>query len=191
MQSGAQRERVAVAHHQRQQAAGRQHPRQPREQRVGLLDVHQHPVAQHHVEAARQEVHAGVPAVALHDPHPLPDALRLAGQRLTRDRDHRGVPLHAGHLVPGPGQPQRLGALAHPDVEHAQPPAHGEAPGYLLVQLPGHQLLPYDVAKPGQSCRPGLGRVPGERRRAQGRSPRLTWGFGSRRRRIWSERISA
>ncbi len=102
-------------------------------------------MAQHHVEAARQEVHAGVPAVALDDPHPLPDALGLPGQRVPRRGDHRRVPLQAGHLVPGPCQPQRLGALPHADVEDPQPLAHREAADYLLVELPGHQLLPYDV----------------------------------------------
>ncbi|MFD7234971.1 hypothetical protein ACFWAT_06635 [Streptomyces syringium] len=41
----------------------------------------------------------------------------------------------------GTGQPQRLRALAEADVEHAQPPADREPRGYLLVQLPGDQLL--------------------------------------------------
>ncbi|MFG3393223.1 hypothetical protein [Streptomyces parvus] len=41
----------------------------------------------------------------------------------------------------GPREAQRLGALAHADVQDTQPPAHREPPGYLLVQLPGDQLL--------------------------------------------------
>jgi hypothetical protein len=66
-----------------------------------------------------------------------------------------------------------------------------EPPGYLLVELPGHQFLPDDVPQSAQLVQPGIRRAPGERRSAQGRSPRLTCGFGSRRRRIWRERISA
>ncbi|GAA1426229.1 hypothetical protein GCM10009601_34730 [Streptomyces thermospinosisporus] len=93
--------------------------------------------------------------------------------------------------MPGPGQPQRLRALAHADVQHPQPPADREAGGYLLVQLAGDQFLPYDVPQAAELAQPGLGRAAGERRRAQGRSPRLTWGLGSRSRCICSERISA
>ncbi|GAA5042404.1 hypothetical protein GCM10023336_03220 [Streptomyces similanensis] len=89
----------------------------------------------------------------------------------------------------GPGEPQRLRAPAHPDVEHPQPLPDGEPPGYLLLQLPGDQFLPYDVAQPARPGRPGIGRAPGESSRAQGRSPRLTCGFGSLSRRIWRERI--
>ncbi|GHF91227.1 hypothetical protein GCM10018783_72580 [Streptomyces griseosporeus] len=136
-------------------------------------------------------MHAGLPAVALHDPHPLPDALGLAGQRRTGRGDHRRVLLQAGHLVTGAGQPQRLRALAHPDVEHPQPLPDREPPGYLLVELARDQLLPYDVTQPAEPAQPGVRRTPGERRRAQGRSPRLTCGLGSRSRRICRERIRA
>jgi hypothetical protein len=93
--------------------------------------------------------------------------------------------------MPGPGQPQRLRALAHPDVEDPQPLPHREPPGYLLVELPGHQLLPYDITQAAQLVQPGIRRAPGEGCCAQGRSPRLTCGFGSRSRRIWRVRISA
>nr|BFD85256.1 hypothetical protein StreXyl84_46570 [Streptomyces sp. Xyl84] len=92
--------------------------------------------------------------------------------------------------MPGPGQPQCLRALPHPDVEHPQPLPDGKAPGYLLVELPGHQFLPYDITQSAQLRQPGVRRTPGESGRTQGRSPRLTCGFGRRRRRIWSERIS-
>ncbi|MDT0475248.1 hypothetical protein AB0465_40830 [Streptomyces griseoviridis] len=44
----------------------------------------------------------------------------------------------------GPRQPQRLDALPGAHVEHPQPPPDREARGYLLVELPGDQLLPYD-----------------------------------------------
>ncbi len=148
-------------------------------------------MAEDHVEAARQEVHTGVPAVALDDAHPAADALGLRGQRLPRDGDQPRLPLDPGHLVPGPRQPQRLCALPHPDVEHPQPLPHGEAGGYLLVDLAGHQLLSYDLTQRPQPVEPGLGGVPGESRRAQGRSPRLTCGFGNLRRRIWRVRIRA
>ena len=95
-----------------------------------------------------------------------------------------------GHRVPGAGQAQGLGALAHADVQHAQAPAHRETPGYLLVELTGHELLADDVAQPAEALEPGAG-GPGEpgRLAAQGRSPRLTCGLGSRSRRIWSVRI--
>ncbi|GAB1330101.1 hypothetical protein ACE1SV_44400 [Streptomyces sennicomposti] len=89
----------------------------------------------------------------------------------------------------GAREAQRLRALAHPDVEHPQPLPDGEPPGYLLLQLPGDQFLPYDIAQPAQLGQPGIGRVPGEGGRAQGRSPRLTCGFGSLSRRICRERI--
>ncbi len=91
----------------------------------------------------------------------------------------------------GPSEPQRLGALTHTDVEDPQPLPHRVPPGYLLIELPGHQLLSYDVPQSAQPAQPGIRRAPGERRRAQGRSPRLTCGFGSRSRRIWRERIRA
>ncbi|GGL85653.1 hypothetical protein GCM10010129_31710 [Streptomyces fumigatiscleroticus] len=93
--------------------------------------------------------------------------------------------------MPGPGQPQRLRALSHAHVEHPQPLPDREPRGYLLLQLPAHQLLPDRVAQAAEAAEPGLRRVPGERRRAQGRSPGLTIGFGSRSRRIWRVRISA
>ncbi|GGV68299.1 hypothetical protein GCM10010294_23910 [Streptomyces griseoloalbus] len=91
----------------------------------------------------------------------------------------------------GPGQPQRLRTPAHAHVEHPQPPPDREAPHYLLLQLAGHQLLPNDVPQTGEPAEPVPRRAVGIRRGAQGRSPRLTWGLGSRSRRIWSERISA
>ncbi|GEK04132.1 hypothetical protein TNCT1_64080 [Streptomyces sp. 1-11] len=87
-----------------------------------------------------------------------------------------------------PGQPQRLRTPAHPHVEHPQPLPDREPPGHLLVELPGHQLLSHDVT---QAARPGVGRTPGQSLCAQGRSPRLTCGFGSLSRRICSERIRA
>ena len=92
--------------------------------------------------------------------------------------------------VPGAGQAQRLRALAHADVEHAQPLPHGEARGYLLVELPGDQLLADRVAQSAEPAQP-LGGHPREAGglRAQGRSPRLTCGLGRRSRRIWSVRI--
>jgi hypothetical protein len=184
-------QRVGIAYQQREQPARGQHPRQPREERVRLLDVHEYAVAQHHVEAAGQEVHARLAAVALEEPHPAPDALGLGGQRLPGHGEHLRVLLEAGHLMPGPGQPQRLRALAHSDVEHPQSLPDREPAGYLLVELPGHQLLSYDITQPAQLAQPGIRRASGERCRAQGRSPRLTCGFGSRRRRIWRVRISA
>jgi len=134
-------------------------------------------------------VHPGVPAVALHQTDPLADALGLTGQGPARGRDHRRVLLDPGHLVTEPGQPQRLRALAHPHVEYSQPLPDREPPGYLLVELPGDQLLSYDITQPAQPVQPGVGRTPGESLCAQGRSPRLTCGFGSRSRRICSERI--
>ncbi|GED87448.1 hypothetical protein TNCT6_45330 [Streptomyces sp. 6-11-2] len=93
--------------------------------------------------------------------------------------------------MPGPGQPQRLRALAHPHVEHPQPLPDREPRGYLLVELPGHQLLSYDITQPTQFVQPGVRGTLGESGRAQGRSPRLTCGLGSRSRRIWRERIRA
>lgn len=92
--------------------------------------------------------------------------------------------------MPEPGKAQRLRALAHPDVQHPQPLPDGVPSGYLLVQLARDQLLPYDVPQPAQLLQPRLRDVAGERR-AQSFVPRLTCGFGSRSRRIWSERISA
>ncbi|MDX2700610.1 hypothetical protein [Streptomyces ipomoeae] len=47
--------------------------------------------------------------------------------------------------MPGPGQPQRLRALPHTDVEHPKPLPDGEPPGYLLVDLAGDQFLSYDL----------------------------------------------
>ncbi|GGX66119.1 hypothetical protein GCM10010515_37140 [Streptomyces fructofermentans] len=91
----------------------------------------------------------------------------------------------------GPGQPQRLRPLAHAYVEHPQALSHREAPGYLLVELPGDELLAYDIAQRAQLAQPGIRRTPREGRRAQGRSPRFTCGFGSRRRRNWRLRIRA
>ncbi|GAA1364560.1 hypothetical protein GCM10009612_45000 [Streptomyces beijiangensis] len=90
-----------------------------------------------------------------------------------------------------PGEAQRLGALAHADVEHSQPLADREPDGYLLVDLTGDKLLTHGVAQPAQALQPG-GRRTIEAlglRAGQGRSPRLTCGFGSRIRRIWSVRI--
>ena len=60
----------------------------------------------------------------------------------------------------GPGQPQRLRALAHADVEHPQPLPDREPAGYLLVELPGHQLLPYDIAQPAEPVQPGIAAPP-------------------------------
>ena len=162
------RQRVAVPYEQRQQPAGGQHPRQPRQQRVRLLDVHQDAVAEHHVEAARQEVDPRVPAVALDEPHPAPDALGLGGERLPGRGEQFRVTLEAGHRVPGPGQPQRLRALAHAHVEDPQPLPDREASGYLLVELPGDQLLSYDLAQSAQPVQPGLSGTPGERRSCSG-----------------------
>ncbi|GHH01736.1 hypothetical protein GCM10018780_30190 [Streptomyces lanatus] len=136
-------------------------------------------------------MHAGVASVALDETHPLTDPLGLTGQHLTGGGEHLRVLFDPGHLMPGPGQTQGLGALAHPDVEHPQPLSDREPPRYLLIELPGHKLLSYDITQPTQPAQPGIGRTPGEGLSAQGRSPRLTCGFGSRSRRIWSERIRA
>ncbi|MHC5903973.1 hypothetical protein ACVNF4_08700 [Streptomyces sp. S6] len=62
--------------------------------------------------------------------------------------------------MPEPGQPQRLRALPHPDVQHPQPPPDGVPPGYLLVELACDQFLTDDVPQPAQPVQPGLGRVP-------------------------------
>ncbi|GHH74439.1 hypothetical protein GCM10018793_15670 [Streptomyces sulfonofaciens] len=102
----------------------------------------------------------------------------------------------------GPGQPQCLRALAHAHVQQPQPPAHREAAGDLLVELPCHQFLAHRVAKAAETLQPEIrttGEAGGSRLLggtlveycAQGRSPRLTCGFGIRSRRIWSERIRA
>ncbi|GGX96276.1 hypothetical protein GCM10010324_48130 [Streptomyces hiroshimensis] len=88
---------------------------------------------------------AGLAPVALDEPDPLPDALRLGGQRLAHGAEHHGVGLQAGDLVARAGQPEGLGALAGADVEDAQPPADGVASAYLLVELAGDQLLPDGV----------------------------------------------
>ncbi len=74
-----------------------------------------------------------------------------------------GVLLDPRDLMPGAGQPQRLRALAHAHVEHAQPLPHGEPPGYLLVELPGDQFLPYDITQAAQLAQPGIGGAPRER----------------------------
>ncbi len=144
---------------------------------------------------------AGLLAVALDQVDPLLDPGRLGGQGLARGLDHGGVAFHAGDLVAGAGEPQRLGALAHADVQYAQPPADREVADDLLVELTCHQLLADHVTQPAHRAEPGAGRVGVEGRRlprhpvgaggGQGRSPRLTWGLGSRSRRICSERISA
>ncbi|MEG3626309.1 hypothetical protein [Streptomyces poriticola] len=63
--------------------------------------------------------------------------------------------------MPGARQAQRLGAAPHTDVEHPQPTADREPPGQLLVQLPGDQLLPYELRQPTGAGRPGLRRTPG------------------------------
>ncbi|MFD9464959.1 hypothetical protein [Streptomyces sp. NPDC060027] len=62
----------------------------------------------------------------------------------------------------GPGQPQGLRALPHPDIEDPQPLTHRIPPGYLLVELPGHQFLSYDITQPAQLVQPGIRRAPGE-----------------------------
>ena len=140
-EAGAHREGVRVPYEQREQTARRQHPGQPGQHRVGLLDVHQDAVAEHHVEAAGQEVHTGLPAVALDQLDPLPDALGLGRQGFAGRPQQLGVRLQTGHRVTGPRETQRLDAPAHTDVQDAQPLTDREPPGYLLVQLPGHELL--------------------------------------------------
>lgn len=227
----AQGERLRVPDDEGEQATGGQHPGQTREQRVRLVRVHEHAVAEDHVEAAGQEVDAGLAAVALDHPDPLADSGGLRRQRLARRLQQLGIGLQAGHGVSGAGQAQRLCALTHARVEDPQPLPHGVAGGYLLVELAGDDLLPDGVAQPAVSGGPvrdggqhgaarrrrvhaegtfiertpvgrtliqrtPVGRalvesVPAEARAvgAQGRSPRLTCGFGSRRRRIWSVRM--
>ncbi len=111
-------------------------------------------MAQHHVEAAGQEVRAGLAAVALHQADPVADPLRLTGERLLGDRQHPGILLQPGHLVPGAGQPQRLRPLAHAHVEYPQPLPHGEALRDLLVDLPAHELLTDRVAQSAQALEP-------------------------------------
>ncbi|GAA2643137.1 hypothetical protein GCM10010425_57830 [Streptomyces spororaveus] len=97
--------------------------------------------------------------------------------------------------MPGAGQPQGLRALAHADVEDAQPLPDREALRDLLVDLPAHELLPDRVAQSAQAFQPEpcpLGEAfprRAGRPSGQGRSPRLTCGFGRRSRRIWRVRI--
>lgn len=132
-------------------------------------------MTEHDVETARQEMHTGVPGLPLDDPRPLPDALRLPGERLPDRGDRRRVLLDARHLMAGPGQPQRLRAPAHAHVEHPQPLPHREARDYLLLQLAGHQLLTDDVTQTaGPAQRTRRRRTVRERSGAQGRSPRFT-----------------
>ncbi len=153
--------------------AGRgQHAGETGQHRVRFVHVHEHAVAQHDVEAAGQEVHARVPAVALDEAHPLPDPGGLRDQRLPGRLQHLRVGLHAGHGVPGARQPQGLRALPHADVEYPQPLPHGVAGRYLLVELAGHQLLTDRVAQSSESVHP-VGRRPQKPGGlgAQGRSP--------------------
>ena len=103
-------------------------------------------MAEDHIEAAGQEVHPGVPAVPLHDPHPLPDPGRLGGQRLAGRGEQGGVVLQAGHRVPGPGQSQGLRAQAHADVEHPQLLPRRVGPGRAAELIFTGRRVPADEA---------------------------------------------
>ncbi|CAM5362244.1 hypothetical protein SHIRM173S_13041 [Streptomyces hirsutus] len=171
-QAGPHRRRVAVEHQQRQQAVGREHPGQPATSGSGSRHVHEYAVA-HHVEAARQEVHPGVAAVALDDRIRPRTALGLPGERRARGGDHLRVPLQTGHLVAGPRQAQCLCAAAHADVLHAPPPL-----GTRIRQLPRR---PPAVVLRRPRTRPGGPRGPGTMLRDDGELTRPgTWGRSRR-----------
>lgn len=93
-------------------------------------------MTEHHVETARQEVHPGLEPVALDEPDPLTDPGGLGFERLARRGHHLGIGLQPGHGVPGACQPERLGALAHADVQDPQPLPDRVAGGQLFVELP-------------------------------------------------------
>jgi hypothetical protein len=114
--------------------------------------------------------------------------------------------------VSEPGQPQRLRALSRADVKHPQttpgmragrlrvgapprPKVLGEW-DELFIELARDQLLSDGVPQAAEAREPA-GRPAGESfvpqvpvPGAQSLAPRPTCGFGSRRRRIWSVRIS-
>ncbi|GLX23829.1 hypothetical protein Slala02_75460 [Streptomyces lavendulae subsp. lavendulae] len=56
-----------------------------------------------------------------------------------------------------PGQAQRLGALAHADVEDPQPLPDREALRDLFLDLPAHEFLADGVAQSAQSLQPQPG----------------------------------
>ncbi len=167
-------QRVRVADEQREQTAGGEHPGQPRQQRIGLLDVHQHPVAQHHVEAARQEVHSGVPAVALDDLHAFPNALGLRGD------GPRARPTPSS----GPARARLSGVRRGPDAVPGCPgpcprraPEAADRPRSRAAICSSSCAPPapaYHVTQTAQLAQPGVARPPEKESVLRAALPRLT-----------------
>ena len=77
-------------------------------------------MAEHDVVRARREQIGEVFHAAGVEAHPRPDRLVLGLQRLAERLEHARIRVDAVDLVAELGQPQRLGALPAPGVEHAQ-----------------------------------------------------------------------
>ncbi|MEV7546291.1 hypothetical protein [Streptomyces sp. NPDC089915] len=73
------------------------------------------------------------------------------------DGQHGGVLFETGDHVPGAGEAEGLGALAHADVEDAQPLPDREALRDLFLDLPADEFLADGVAQSAQSLQPEPG----------------------------------
>ncbi len=110
-------------------------------------------MAEHHVEAARAEPAPALVAVPAEQLEPAADLRRLLGERPLGDAERDRVRVDPGDVVAGPGQPQRLGALAAADVEDALRAAAGE----LFGELAGDEFLAHVVAQSAEPVQPGGG----------------------------------
>ena len=110
--------RLGVAGHDRDDAAGGGAPAQLVDQRLRMLEVPEHAMAQHGVEASTVHRLLGVLAVGLQERHPSPGLSRQPLESLSRLVQHRRRRVQHRHLVAGLGQRERLMARAAADIEH-------------------------------------------------------------------------
>ncbi|HEX7169182.1 MAG TPA: hypothetical protein VF206_00015 [Rubrobacter sp.] len=107
-----------------------------------ILQVHEHPVAQHRVEGLPAEHLARPLPLALDEPGSLANVFVLRGEPPARLREHLFGGVEDGYLVAFAEERDRLLARAAPHVDDA-----GRRPGKVFDEPAVDELVAYDPAQ--------------------------------------------
>lgn len=119
-QTVAHRRRESVANQDRQQGVRVGDSGKCVQQRRRLVQVHQHAVAEHDIEAATQKFRSAL-AAAVDELDPRPYRFGLAGEVRAEPVQQLVGGIEAGDEVTRAGQAKRLRALTAADIEPATP----------------------------------------------------------------------
>lgn len=139
VQRGPDRQRPRVERHDRHDPTRGGAAAQGTEHRLGPVEIHQHAMAQHHVEPLAAEHLDRAFAGAFDQSDSAPHRLGFGPQALVGLGQHRRGRIEQRHLKAQPGERQRLVGRAAADVEH-----RGRGPAGVRQQV----LMQHEGADP-------------------------------------------